>query len=93
VDVAKKQADHQIWQARAIVRQPFLLASLGQWLGLVAVLSVLVLAGFVAYQGHGLVAGVLGVVDIIGLAAVFQGRRRPERPTQPPQQQPDTPPQ
>jgi hypothetical protein len=55
-----------------------LLASLGQWLGLVAVISVLVLAGVVAHEGHGVVAGVLGAIDIIGLAAVFngsQGRR------------------
>jgi hypothetical protein len=40
---------------------------------------VLVLAGVVAHEGHGVVAGVLGAIDIIGLAAVFngnQGRRQ-----------------
>lgn len=95
IETTRKRSDHELWQSRKAVRQPYLLASLGQWLGLVAVLAVLVLAGYVAHEGHGVVAGVLGVVDIVGLAAVFngtQGRRRtpqstPDQPPSTPQQQ------
>jgi cadmium resistance protein CadD (predicted permease) len=89
IESTRKRTDHEIWQSKKAVRQPYLLASLGQWLGLTAVIGVLVLAGVAVYFGHGVVAGVLGVVDIIGLAAVFngnQGRRRP------PQNTPDQPP-
>ncbi|WP_230872110.1 hypothetical protein [Mycobacterium canetti] len=45
IDTTRKRNDHEIWQSRKAVRQPYLLASLGQWLGLVAVLGVLGLAG------------------------------------------------
>jgi hypothetical protein len=79
IESTRKRTDHEIWQSRKSVRQPYLLATLGQWLGLVAVIAVLILAGVALTYGHGVVAGVLGVVDIIGLAAVFngnQGRRQ-----------------
>lgn len=79
IETTRKRNDHEIWQSRRATRQPYLLASLGQWLGLVAVLSVLVLAGYCVYRGSTVLAGVLGVVDIVGLAAVFngnQGKRR-----------------
>ncbi|OBB42476.1 hypothetical protein [Mycolicibacterium fortuitum] len=68
-----------MWQSKKATRQPYLLASLGQWLGLVAVLGVLVVAGIAVYLDHAWVGAVLGVIDVIGLAAVFngnQGRRR-----------------
>ena len=58
-----------------------------------AVLAVLVLAGFAVHYGHGVVAGVLGVVDIVGLAAVFngnQGRRRDRPPPSVPNPTPES---
>jgi predicted lipid-binding transport protein (Tim44 family) len=95
LETTRKRVDHDIWRSQKAIRQPYLLASLGQWLGLLAVLAVLVLAGFVAHEGHGVVAGVLGVIDIIGLAAVFngnQGRRHQQQPKQQkPKQQPQPP--
>jgi predicted lipid-binding transport protein (Tim44 family) len=75
IETTRKRVDHDIWRSRKATRQPYLLASWGQWLGLIAVLAVLVLAGFGAYEGHGVVAGVLGAIDIIGLAAVFKGNQ------------------
>lgn len=83
IETTRKRADHDIWQSQKTVRQPYLLASLGQWLGLAAVLSVLVLAGLAVYLDYPWVGGILGVIDVIGLAAVFNGnpvrRREPRR--------------
>lgn len=101
LETTRKRVEHDIWRSRAAIRQPYRLASLGQWLALLAVTLVLVLAGYALYSGHGTVAGVLGVVDIIGLAAVFNGgqKRRsqqkpqnaqPPRPQQPPPAQQQT---
>jgi hypothetical protein len=53
-------------------------------LGLTAVLGVLVVAGLAIFLGHPWIGAVLGVIDVIGLAAVFngnQGRRRDESST------------
>lgn len=93
IETTRKRVDHDIWRSKKATRQPYLLASLGQWLGLMAVLAVLVLAGFAVHYGHGVVAGVLGVVDIIGLAAVFngnQGRRRDRPPPSVPNPTPES---
>lgn len=81
IETARKRVDHDIWRSQRATRQPYRLASLGQWLGLAAVLGVMVLAGYVAHEGHGVVAGVLGVIDIIGLAAVFNGNQGRHRKT------------
>lgn len=75
VETTRKRNDHEIWQSRKVVRQPYLLASLGQWLGLAAVLAVLILAAYAVSVGSTVLAGVLGVIDIIGLAAVFNGNQ------------------
>jgi hypothetical protein len=84
IETTRKRADHDIWQSQKAVRQPYLLASLGQWLGLAAVLSVLVLADLAVYLDHPWVGGILGVIDVIGLAAVFNGNQWRRR--EPPQQ-------
>lgn len=39
-------------------------------------LGVLVLAGYAIHLGSPVVAGILGVVDVISLAAVFNGNNR-----------------
>lgn len=59
IETTRKRNDHEIWQSQKALRQPYLLASLGQWLGLVAVLGFLVLAGYALHLGHGTVAGIL----------------------------------
>lgn len=89
IDTVRKRNDHQIWQSKKAVRQPYLLASLGQWLGLIAVLSVLVLAGFAVYLNQPWVGGILAAFDVIGLVTVFngnQGKRR-ENDERPPRQE------
>lgn len=79
IETIRLRNEHEIWQSRKAIRQPYLLALTGQSFGLVAVLAVLALAAYAVHEGSVILAGVLGVVDIIGVAAVFngnQGRRR-----------------
>lgn len=79
IDTTRERSEHDLWKSKKAVRQPYLLASLGQWLGLLAVLSVLVIAGLAVYLDHAWVGAILGIIDVIGLAAVFngnQGRRQ-----------------
>ena len=47
------------------------LARTGQWIGLVVVLAVLVLAGYMAYLGATTAAVAVVGIDLVGLAAVF----------------------
>lgn len=75
IETTRKRNDHELWQSKKATRQPYLLASLGQWLGLVAVLGMLVIAGIAVYLDHAWVGAVLGVIDVIGLAAVFNGNQ------------------
>lgn len=80
IETTRKRNEHELWQSKKATRQPYLLASLGQWLGLVAVLGVLVVAGIAVYLDHAWVGAVLGVIDVIGLAAVFNGNQARRRP-------------
>lgn len=75
IETTRSRNEHELWASRKSIRQPYLLASLGQWLGLTAVLAVLALAAYAVFLGSPILAGVLGVVDIIGLAAVFNGNQ------------------
>ncbi|WFN93489.1 hypothetical protein [Gordonia sihwensis] len=79
VDVVQKRNDHELWQSKKAIRQPYLLARLGQVFGLVAVLGVLVLGGYALYLDHAWIAAFLGAVDVIGLAAVFNGNQNQPR--------------
>lgn len=54
-------------------RMPYRIARLGQLCGLVAVLTLFVLAGWIAYQGSPGWAFGTGLSGVIGLAAVFNG--------------------
>ncbi len=47
------------------------LARTGQWIGLIVVLAVLVLAGYMAYMGATTAAVAVIGIDLVGLAAVF----------------------
>lgn len=76
IDMSRSRNEHELWASRKSIRQPYLLASLGQWLGLIAVLAVLGLAAYALHLGSPIVATILGVVDVIGLAAVFNGNNR-----------------
>jgi hypothetical protein len=91
IDTTRKRVDHDIWRSRKAVRQPYLLGTVGQVFALVAVLAVLCLAGLAFYLDHPWAGAFLGIVDIIGLAAVFnnnQGRRQNPPPQKQQPQQP-----
>ena len=54
-----------------ITASDYSLARTGQWIGLVVVLAVLVLAGYMAYLGATTAAVAVVGIDLVGLAAVF----------------------
>lgn len=54
---------------------PYKVARLGQVCGLVAVLALFALAGYIAYLGSPGWAFGTGLTGVIGLAAVFNGGR------------------
>lgn len=54
-------------------RMPYKVARLGQVCGLLAVLALFVLAGYIAYLGSPGWAFGTGLTGVIGLAAVFNG--------------------
>lgn len=64
--------DTDAFERRAAYEIPAQYARRGQRYGLVAVISVLVLAGGAIAAGSPILAGILGVVDLVALAAVFQ---------------------
>lgn len=76
INTTESRNDHEIWASRKTIRQPYLLASLGQWLGLFAVLAVLGLAGFAVHLGYTVFAGIVVAIDVVALAAVFNGNNR-----------------
>ena len=47
------------------------LAERGQWIGLIVVIAVLLLAAFMAYLGATAMATAVVAIDIVGLAAIF----------------------
>jgi len=47
------------------------LAERGQWIGLIIVIAVLLLAAFMAYLGATAMAAAVVAIDIVGLAAIF----------------------
>lgn len=47
------------------------LAERGQWIGLIVVIAVLLLAAFMAYLGATAMAAAVVAIDIVGLAAIF----------------------
>ncbi len=49
----------------------YTIAKRGQWIGMVVVLAVLMLAGYLAYLGATAAAAVVAGIDVVGLAAVF----------------------
>lgn len=73
VTALRKRINHDMWMEKAPIRVPFTTALIGQALGLVAVLAVLGIAAYALYLDHGWIAAFLGALDIIGLAAVFNG--------------------
>ena len=72
----ERQHEHDLAMGRAAVERPGKIATRGQYLALLVVLSVLALAGYAVYMHEPWLAGVLGAIDLIGLAAVFNVSNR-----------------
>lgn len=69
--MAEKQLDHRMRIEAAEVSSDHALAQKGQWMGLIVVVAVLVLAGYLAYLGAIAAAATIAGIDVVGLAAVF----------------------
>jgi len=74
----ERQHEHDLAMERASVERPGKIATRGQYLAVVVVVSVLALAGYALYLHEPWLAGVLGAIDLIGLAAVFNVSNRPD---------------
>lgn len=73
IHAIRTSTDTDAYERRARYDIPAEYARRGQRYGLTAVMAMLVLAGVAVLAGSPLLAGVLGVVDLVALAAVFQG--------------------
>ena len=69
--MAERQAEHRINMDVESLKSDNNLATRGQWFGLIVVLAVLGLAGYMAYLGATMAAAAVVAIDVVGLAAVF----------------------
>lgn len=67
----ERQHQHDLAMERATIERPGRFAARGQYLALLVVLSILGLAAYALHEHQPWLSGVLGAIDIIGLAAVF----------------------
>ena len=80
--MAERRAEHDITMESESLKADSKLAFRGQWFGLIVVLSVLVLAGYMTYLGATAVAAAVVAIDVAGLAAVFVYSRLSRRGVQ-----------
>ena len=69
--MAERQAEHEMNMEFESLNADSKLALRGQWFGLIVVISVLGLAGYMTYLGATVAAAVVAGIDVDGLAAVF----------------------
>jgi uncharacterized membrane protein len=69
--MAERQAGHRMEMEAKTLDSDHRLAQTGQWIGLIVVLAVLALAGYIAYRGATTAAVAVIGIDLVGLAAVF----------------------
>ena len=69
--MAEAQARHRMKIEEKTLESDRRLAQTGQWIGLVVVLAVLVLGGYMAHLGATTAAVATIGIDVVGLAAVF----------------------
>ena len=69
LSMAENQSVHRMRMEAAEASSEHTLAQRGQWIGMVVVIAVLVLAGYLAYLGATTAAAVVAGTDVVGLAA------------------------
>lgn len=76
--MAEKQQEHRMHIEKTIVERQTKQSGYGQiWGGLLATLFGLI-ALFLGYKGHDVLAGIIGTTTIIGLATIFVLQKRPK---------------
>ncbi|MBZ6068494.1 DUF2335 domain-containing protein [Aeromonas schubertii] len=63
--------NQQLSQQKEVVDSYIRQDTTGKWMGFVVAMSVLALACLMAVLGHGVLAGILAGLDLVGLTAVF----------------------
>jgi len=76
IETTKETIATDNYMRRASVDNSLKVAQRGQTMGLIAVVAVLILAGFCAFLDHPWLAGFLCTVDLVALAAVFNAGGR-----------------
>ncbi|SES33967.1 hypothetical protein [Corynebacterium cystitidis] len=76
IDSMKKGVQADYIQRTYPYTEPLKNANAGRRYGLVAVIGVLIIAGYALYLDHPWFAGVITAIDIIGLAAIFSNSPR-----------------
>jgi uncharacterized membrane protein len=71
LSMAEAQARHRMKMEEKTLESDRRLAQTGQWIGLVVVLAVLALGGYMAHLGATTAAVATIGIDVVGLAAVF----------------------
>ena len=71
LSMAERQSSHRMEMDATEAESDRILAQRGQWIGMAVVLSVLALAGYMAFLGATTAAAVVAGIDVVGLAAVF----------------------
>ena len=69
--MVEKQSDHRMKLENTALQSDNSITTRGQWFGLIVVLAVLGLAGYMAYLGATTAAAAVVAIDVVGLAAVF----------------------
>ena len=69
--MVEKQSNHRMRIENTAIHSDNSIATRGQWFGLIVVLAVLGLAGYMAFLGATWEAAAVAGIDVVGLAAVF----------------------
>lgn len=76
--IAEKQVDHRIASESEIIRKSFRLKFMGQIYGFILAILFGVCTLWLGLTGHDVLAGLVGVTTILGLAVVFVLNRKPD---------------
>lgn len=75
----QQSVDDESFERRAPYEIPARYTRRGQWLGLTAVLASLAVVAYAIFANEPWIAGILGTLDLVALAAVFGSNRTPRK--------------